>query len=138
MNGIDKTKRKMFAFARSHYVNIPQEKIIKADFALSNSSCHFNAVAAVNAGRADKVFLVWAGRDEGVIHFINKKGDKFFDETWHDDDNDKSCYWIIREVKPHEFDDIYNLLVATKKALVGMFGNTWQKIRFDKKPHSII
>tara|TARA_R110002049_G_scaffold84479_2_gene214978 strand:+ start:606 stop:1007 length:402 start_codon:yes stop_codon:yes gene_type:complete len=132
-----RTSEKIYNFALSHYKHIPNGKVIDADFALSNSACHFNAVAAARAGRADKVWLVWAGRKNGVVHFINSKNGKFFDETWHDD-NDKSCYWIIREVKPHEYDNVYEILVATKKALISMFGSTWQRLRVGKKYHGII
>lgn len=132
-----KTPERIYNFALSHYKQIQPDKMIDADFALSNSACHFNAVAAARAGRADKVWLVWAGRKSGVIHFINSKDGKFFDETWHDD-KDKSCYWIIREVKPHEYDDVYNILVTTKKSLISAFGTPWQKFRVNKKPHGII
>jgi len=116
-------------FAVSHYPLIDRSKIIKAEFALSNSACHFNAVAAVNSGRADKVWLVWANGSNGVVHFINSKCGKFFDETWCDESYKGAEYRIIREIKKNEFDSVYGILCATKYSYYSMFGSVWEKIK---------
>lgn len=132
-----KIQQKINNFAKSHYPEISTDKIVKADFALSNSACHFNAVASVNAGRADKVWLVWAGGNDGVVHFINSKSGKFFDETWCDGKKNNGSYRIIREIKDHEFDDVYGILCSTKRAYWSMFGTAWQKLRSIKKIHGV-
>lgn len=117
---VDRFNKKAFTFARVHYKKISYDKFKKAEFAMSNSACHFNAVAAVNGGRADKVWLVYSGSESGgAIHFINSKRGVYFDETWHDYKNQN--YYIIREVLPFEFEDIFDLLVATKQTFYDMF-----------------
>lgn len=130
-----KIQKKINNFAVAHYPKIDNDKIIKADFALSNAACHFNAVASVNAGRADKVWLVWAGGNDGVVHFINSKSGKFFDETWCDGKKNTWNYRIVREIKRHEFDDVYDILCATKRAYWSMFGTAWEKYKSTKKLH---
>jgi len=124
-----KINKKVNNFAVAHYPKIRRLNIVKAEFALSNSACHFNAVAAVNSGRADKVWLVWAGRESGVVHFINSKSGKFFDETWCDDRYAGEEYRIIREIKKNEFNSVYEILCATKRAYYSMFGTTLEKIK---------
>lgn len=124
-------------FAVAHYIPIPKDKFIKAEFAMSNSACHYNAVAAVHGGRADKVWLVWAGGKNGVVHFINSKSGKFFDETWNDYDSCRD-YRIIREIKLSEFDDVFDVLCATKRALISSCGTLRDKFNHRNKLHGVI
>jgi len=116
----DRFKKRCFDFVICHYKKIPFEKVAKASFALSNSSCHHNAVAAVNSGRADIVIMVWAGKSDGCIHFINRKGNEYFDETWHDykDQN----YYIIRIIEEPEYEYIVDLLNASKRMMFSVNG----------------
>lgn len=130
-------QKRVNAFAVTHYPKVDSDKLINAEFSLSNKACHANAVAAYRAGRGDKVWLVWAGGEYGAIHFINSKQGKFFDETWHDYDA-KESYRLIREIKPCEFDDIYEILEAAKVALISAVGTRWQRYRVMKSPHGLI
>ena len=129
----DNFKQKCYAFIKTFFQRIDNDKLIKADFSLSNSACHFNAVAAVRSGRADAVWLVWGGESKGCIHFINSKSGKFFDETWHDYENQN--YYIIRKVRSDEYEDIYNALCDAKKSLIALCGNTIERYRASKHLH---
>lgn len=131
-----KLKSKCFAFISTFCQRIDNSKLVKAEFSLSNSACHFNAVAAARAGRADSVWLVWGGQDSGVVHFINSKNGKFFDETWHDYENQN--YYIIRKVRADEYEDILDLLCSTKRALINTCGSFIDKYRSTKKLHSML
>ena len=115
-------------FAVAHYQLLDNDKFIDAQYALCNSASHFNAVQAVKSGRADKVLLCWAGSVNGVIHVINVKGGKYFDETWGGA-SPFTDYRLIREVKSHEYKDIYNILCATKKMFISMFATTRKEKR---------
>lgn len=119
--------QKVMAFCQVNYKLIPRDKIKPAEFNMANRSCHYNAVAAVNAGRADKVFLCISN---GVVHFINYKDGKYFDETWPYADGGRD-YFIIREVNKSEFDEdlIYELLCQTKRIFINMFGGIIIKIK---------
>ena len=126
INGIEKRfVKRCFDFVLTNYKKVPFDKIKKADFALSNSSCHYNAVAAVNGGRADKVWMVWGGKEKGVIHFINSSKGVFFDETWNHYDNQD--FYLIREVMPLEFDGIVDLLNASKRMMFNINGTLLSK-----------
>lgn len=118
---------KIDVWARSYLWLIPKERIKQAEFSLSNAACHFNAVSAFRAGRADSVWLVWAGGEKGVVHFINSKDGKFFDETWHDWED--QSYRVIRKIHPHEHDDVYEILCDVKRDMVRNYGTLWQRIR---------
>lgn len=123
-------EQKVMAFCQVNYKLIPTEKIKPADFNMSNRSCHFNAVAAFNAGRADKVFLCISN---GVVHFINYKDGMYFDETWPFKSGGRD-YYIIREVRQNEFDEneIYELLCQTKIVFINMFGSFIQRLKCNK------
>lgn len=136
MNREDRFKSKCFDFVCANYKKVTHEKIVKAKFALSNSACHFNAVAAVNGGRADKVWLIWGGKENGVIHFINSLKGEFFDETWNHYDNQN--YYIIRQVDPSEFEGIYDLLAATKRMMFNVNGSFLDRLRIKNKLHNWI
>lgn len=132
-----KIQQKINNFAIAHYPLIPSSKIGKSHFALSNKACHFNAVAAVHGNRADKVWLVWAGGSGGVVHFINSRQGRFYDETWCDEHYKNGEYRIIREIKVHEFGDVYDILCATKRAYWSMFGTAWEKHKSIKNIHGV-
>ena len=128
-------KRRINTHMRVNYQRIPHDRIIDAQFALGNANCHHNAVAAVRAGRADAVWMVWAGHgDQGCVHFINSKEGKFFDETWHDESN-RQDYYIIRKVRPDEYDDVYDLLVDCKWMLANLLATRWQRWRMKQDSH---
>ena len=125
---------KVSLYARTHLWRVPSERFILPQFSLYNSSCHFNAVSAVNAGRADTVWLVVAN---GVIHFINSKDGKFFDETWGMFIDDVEFH-VIRRIHPSEYSEVYDILCDTKKSFVNMLGSPLQKFIQWRSPHYMI
>lgn len=109
-------------FAIVNYRKIPYEKFKNPEHSMHNNACHYNAVTAFHAGRADAVWLVIAVAKNPVVHFINSKDGFYFDETFfHQNRNAK--YYVIRRVREAEFDDIYDLLVNTKKMLYDILGS---------------
>ncbi len=129
----DKFKSKCFDFVVTNYKKIPCDKIKEPSFALSNSACHFNAVAAARSGRADKVWMIWGGKENGCIHFINSLDGMFFDETWSYYENQN--YYIIRQVMPHEFETIYDLLNSSKRMLINLNGNLIERVMARRNLH---
>ena len=130
---MSRLQRKAYSWAKTCLWKVPQERIIKAQFALDNQRCHHNAVMAVYAGRADKVWLVLAGDNEPVVHFINSKDGKFFDETWFN--YEYRSYFVIRQVKPDEFDNINSILMGAKRHIINKFGSILDKL---SKPDRLI
>ena len=126
-------KEKINDFAVAHYPSLDKEKFIDAKYALYNSTSHFSAVQAVKSGRADKVILClcWLVNDEGMILAINGKKGKFFDQTWSHARR-RGDYRLIREIKQNEYDDIYNILCATKKTFINMFATKKEVKTFSK------
>ncbi|MEK9713183.1 MAG: hypothetical protein VW258_11510, partial [Thalassolituus sp.] len=104
-------------------------------FAVANRNCHNNAVAAVTAGRADKVWMCLAGsKDDFVVHFINSKDGEYFDETW----GDKSrWYHVVREIAPSEFEHIGYILNAYKDDFVESNGSWIERYRHNRGGRSI-
>jgi len=129
----NKFKSKCFDFVVTNYKKVPHDKIKKSGFTLSNSSCHFNAVAAVNGERTDKVWMAWGGQEGGCIHFINSLSGMFFDETSCHYDNQN--YYIIRQVMPDEFEGIYDLLCSSKRMLINLNGNFIERILARRNLH---
>jgi len=129
----DKFKSKCFDFVVTNYKKVSSDKIKKPSFALSNSSCHVNAVAAVSGERADKVWMVWGGKNNGCVHFINSISGVFFDETWAYCEH--QSYYIIRQVMPFEFEDIGDLLDSSKRMLINLNGNLIERFYARRNLH---
>jgi hypothetical protein len=123
-------QKRVADFSIVNYPRINQEKIIDPDFSYQNKGCAQNAVTAYKCGRADAVWLVMAGNlDHVVVHFINSKNGKYFDETW----GTKTCfYFCIRKVNECEMDNIHDLLNATKRNFYALLGSWLDKKYFDE------
>jgi len=68
---------------------------------------------------------------KGVVHFVNSKNGKYFDETWHDYNNPHDIR-IIREIRESEFDLVCDILTATKDLYFEMFGKKLIGFPYDK------
>lgn len=120
-------RKRAYLYAVTHLEEIGKDRIKKAGFTLGRSACHENSVAAFHGDRADSVWMVLAGNSNGcVLHFINAKGGMFFDETWHEEDHQR--YWIIRQVKEKEFENIGALLDEAKMSIVLQVGTIARKL----------
>jgi hypothetical protein len=121
-------------FTLVNYRKVPYEKFKNPEHSMHNGACHFNAVTAYYAGRADAVWLVIAISKNPVVHFINSKNGFYFDETWFHQ-NRNTSYHVIRRVNDKEFDDIYSLLVNTKQMLYDILGNWFDQRRAKNNIH---
>lgn len=123
-------RKKLYKRAMAAYERIDKDKFKMPDFALSNRNCGNNSVAAVTAGRADKVWMCLAGsKNDMVVHFINSKDGEYFDETW----GDKSRYYhLVREIAPSEFDSISDILRAYKDDFVESNGSWAERFRHNR------
>ena len=92
-----------------------------------NYRCHLNSVQKVKQGLASKVLLCFAidqTDNSQCVHFINQlEHGKYQDNTWgwRYEDSD---YYLIREIDPSEFREIWNVLSSAKEALVSP-NRTW-------------
>tara|TARA_B100000700_G_scaffold311500_1_gene393515 strand:+ start:121258 stop:121659 length:402 start_codon:yes stop_codon:yes gene_type:complete len=132
-----KLTEKVFRHIKRNYKPIDPESFSHSQFAFNNQLCFDNAVQAYRAGRANKVWLVWAGTHNGMIHFINSNDGVFFDETWVDTER-PAPYYIIREVMPWELDSIKDLFVSVRYDLVNTCGNWLDMWRYKRNPNSTI
>ncbi len=130
-------KQKVFRHIQRHYQPIDAALISDSQFAFNNLLCFENAVQAYRAGRANKVWMVWAGKQNGVLHFINSNDNIFFDETWVDKSKPRT-YYVMREVMPWEFDDIVELFKATRYDLINTCGNWFNKLCYYYAPNSTL
>ena len=128
----DAFRKKCYTFIKTHYQRVDFAKLVKPTIKAEFGKCHFNAVAAVYGGRADAVWLVWGGADTGAVHFINSKDGKFFDETWNYYENQH--YYIIRKVRPDEYENIGNVLNNCKQSLYNMFAGFIGKLVIGRNP----
>lgn len=97
---------------------------------------HYRDMQA-EAGRADKVWMVWAGGARGCIHFINSKGGLFFDETWHEYDS-KHSYRLIRLIRDSEYSEISDILFSAKMMMFFCCGSFIDRMLSRGKIHSWI
>lgn len=128
---------KVFRHIQRNYKPIDPESFSHSQFAFNNNLCFENAAQAYRAGRANKVWLVWAGTYKGMIHFINSNDGVYFDETWADKVKPPP-YYVIREVMPWELDDVKGLFVNVRYDLVNTCGNWWDKWHHRLSPNSTI
>ena len=113
---------KIINYTKVNYNKISKDDMILGD-AYYNRRCQFNAVQYVKKGNADSVYLciVLDENDTNpVIHFINKKNNKFVDNTlgWI---YEHYSYYIIRKVDESEYTYIDNLLEDSKNMVLDLF-----------------
>lgn len=123
-----------------HYVISNYEKLDPSQFDLGEINythrCHLNAVQKVREGKAEKVYSCVAvdkdNKDVIIVHFINQTKDgKFIDHTWgwmkeHYD------YYLIKEIKENEQNNIWRILSSTKEFLFEL-NSTWFESLFCNK-----
>lgn len=132
-----KLSAKVYRHVQRLYKPLDPELFSHSQFAFSNLKCFDNAVQAVRAGRANKVWMVWAGKRSGLIHFINSNGNIFFDETWVDKEKTPT-YYIMREIMPSEYDAIQDVFVDTRYDLINTCGSWLDKLRYHFNPNNTI
>ena len=123
MNYKDRVVKRIVEHVKSNY-----QKINKNDMQLGdlyfNYRCHMNAVQYIKTNKADEVYLcVYIEDNYPIVHFINKKEDKYIDNTlgWYYEQLD---YYIIKRVSEEEYINIWDLLTDTQKNLIEANSNT--------------
>lgn len=133
----DKVIKKIIEHVTANYT-----KINKSDMQLGNIiynyRCHLNSVQCVKEGKADEVYLcVYIENNWPIVHFINKNGDKFIDNTlgWTYENID---YYIIRKVSKEEYDSITDILVNTQRTLTRLYTNAFTRWIFGIKLNNFV
>lgn len=92
---------------------------------LFNNRCHSNAVQNYYE-HEDRVFLCMAMSEDynnPIVHFINKTEEGFFVDNTLGYEYKKYEYYIIREIKKSEFNNICDILYDTKDYFLDKFSN---------------
>ena len=113
----DKVLKRIIEHTKSNYKRIDKDQMKIGD-SFYNYMCHMNAVQYVKIGKAEEVFLcIYIDNNYPTVHFINKQGNKYIDNTlgWR---YDQLEYYIIKKVSEDEYNDIENILKATQKSIV--------------------
>lgn len=132
-------KRNIQLYADQTYRKLTLSERVLGD-APFNRRCHINAVQKVKEGKAEKVFVCLAdtGCGDTCVHFINQLADGTFqDNTWgwvHELSN----YYLIREVHPEEYPNIWDVLGVTKKLIVNKNSNWLQRWFFNINAEELI
>lgn len=117
-----KVRNKIINYVKINYNKIDKEKDMILGDSYYNRKCHLNAVQYVKQNKADSVYLCIAidNCDFPVVHFINKKDNKYVDNTlgWTYEYGD---YYVIRKIDNSEYKDIDNILGDTKDMLLDLF-----------------
>ena len=125
----NKYKRKIYdkiiEYCKINYEEISYPNNIKKGIGMFNCRCQHNAIQQIYDGKMDKAYLcicVDDNSNEPFIHFINKKGEYYIDNTLGYMYKDYT-YYIIREVKHKDFRNMDKLLIDSKELYVNMFSN---------------
>ncbi|WP_206671852.1 hypothetical protein, partial [Parabacteroides distasonis] len=72
-----------------------------------------------------------------IVHFINKQGDKFVDNTlgWTYENID---YYIIRKINSDEYKNITDILVQAQRTLTRLYTNTFTRWLFGIKINNFV
>lgn len=128
----DKVIKKIIEYVRTNYTYINFEDMQLGD-SYYNYKCHLNAVQYVKQAKADEVYLcVYVEDGWPIVHFINKTGDKFVDNTlgWQFEYID---YYIIRKINSDEYKCITDILVQSQRTLNRLFTNVFTRRLFNIK-----
>lgn len=84
-----------------------------------------------------KSILAYDNYGQPIVHFINKKDDKYIDNTlgWL---YEQMEYYIIKRVNETEYNDIWNLLKETKESLTNMYTNSFTRFIFRIKSMELL
>lgn len=118
----DKVLKRIIEHAKTNYTRIDKDEMKIGD-SFYNYKCHLNAVQYIKNGQADEVYLcVYIEDNYPIVHFINKKDDKYIDNTlgWLYETID---YYIIKKVSEDEYDNIGNILTESQAHLVRLHSN---------------
>lgn len=123
----NKIYKRILNYCDSNYTELSKEDMIMGN-GIFNHRCHLNAVQEVKIGNADEIYLcVTFINGESFIHFINKKDNKYIDNTlgWQYENYE---YCIIRKIEDCEYNRINSILNNTKKHLFYSCTNWFERL----------
>jgi len=133
--GIQNILERIRKYVITNYTKLNIENFILGD-APFNRKCHLNAVQKIKEGKVEKVILCIAidkNDDSQCIHFINQlKDGEYQDNTWGWL-YEQTDYYVIREVDKSEYDEINKLLENTRKMLINLHSNWFERFIFRNK-----
>jgi len=109
-----KKYKRVVKYVKANYTRIP----VKSGTCRLNYKCQLNAIHdAVTAGDKSIAMCVYIDADgEPVIHFLNKKGSVYTDNTlgyW----SHENQYYLVREIKKVEFNNVSGLFTSLRDFL---------------------
>ena len=102
----------------------PKIKVEAGELSLMNCECHNNAYHYAKKENQQIFLCLVKNTEKWIVHWINKKDDKFIDNTLGHF-NEQSEYRLIREVSMFEFDRDLNLEESTYSKFVEEHGNDY-------------
>lgn len=133
----DKVLKKIIEYVRTNYTYINLSDMMQGNI-IYNYRCHLNSVQCVKEGKADEVYLcVYVENNYPIVHFINKQGDKFVDNTlgWTYENID---YYIIRKINSDEYKNITDILVQAQRTLTRLYTNAFTRWLFGIKINNFV
>lgn len=129
------------------YIKKRVTNYVKANYSLLNSNdltngktylnarCHLNAVQEAYDNDYKVLLVICIGNDSVFVHFINQdnKG-KYIDNTlgWYG--RELYDYYVVKEVNSIEYKRIQDLLIDTKKMLIQLNTNWFERfLKFIKE-----
>lgn len=128
---------KINTYVKTNYKRINSNDMILGD-SYYNRRCHLNAVQYVKQDKAKEVYLcVYIDNGQPIVHFINKKDDKYIDNTlgWL---YEQMEYYIVKQVNETEYNDIWELLKVTKESLTNLHTNSFTRLIFRIKASNLL
>ena len=93
-----------------------------------NHKCHLNSVQNATLKGEDVILCMCATNNDVCVHFINKKGNQYVDDTFGWFGKEFYSYYEIRLVNKNEYKNITDLLYDTKKYYINKHANAFEKI----------
>lgn len=132
-----KILEKIIEYVRTNYTYINFEDMDMGDL-YYNHRCHLNAVQYVKNKKCNEVYLCVTVEDNyPIVHFINKKDNKYIDNTlgWKYEYID---YYVIRKINSDEYKCIDDILAQTQRTLTRIYTNPITRWIFDIKLNNFV
>jgi len=128
---------KINMYIKTNYKKINHKDMVLGD-SYYNRRCHLNAVQYIKQDKAEEVYLcIYIDNGQPIVHFINKKDDKYIDNTlgWL---YEQMEYYIIKQVNETEYNNIWNLLKETKESLTNLYTSSFTRFIFRIKSMNLL
>lgn len=133
----EKVIKRIIEHIKANYQRIDKDEMKIGD-SFYNYMCHMNAVQYIKNGKADEIYLcVYIENEWPIVHFINKQGDKYIDNTlgWR---YEQLEYYIIKKVSEDEYNDVGTILEDAQAHLVRLHSNKILRYLYGIKVNGLI